>query len=88
MVRAYADARVTRVPTAEEIAAVERQLPDTRVQLAVREAMRLSELRDQDSYSFEVATVFVGADSQGQLEAKFQACMDRLPLVLEPLGHA
>jgi hypothetical protein len=45
--------------------------------------MRLSELRDQDSYSFEVATIFVGADSQAELEAKFHACMDRLPLRLE-----
>jgi hypothetical protein len=44
--------------------------------------MRLSELRDQDSYSFEVATIFVGANSQAELEAKFHACMDRLPLRL------
>jgi hypothetical protein len=83
MVRAYADARVTRVPTAAEIAQVEKEVPCTKIQCGVREGMRLSELRDQDSYSFEVATVFVGANSQAELEAKFHACIDRLPLRFE-----
>lgn len=84
MVRAYRDAGVKRVPTAAEIAVVEKEVPCTQIQVAVREGMRLSELRDQDSYSFEVATVFVGANSQAELEAKFHACMDRLPLRFEP----
>ncbi|MGA7979940.1 MAG: D-alanine--D-alanine ligase [Chromatiaceae bacterium] len=83
MVRAYTDARVKRAPTAAEIALVEKEVPCTQIQFAVREGMRLSELRDQDSYSFEVAAVFVGANSQAELEAKFHACMDRLPLSFE-----
>jgi biotin carboxylase len=87
MVRTYTDAWVTRVPSAAEIAAVEREVPCTRIQVAVRESMRLSELRDQDSYSYEVATVFVGANSQAELEAKFHACMDRLPLDFESLPN-
>jgi len=83
MVRTYADARVIRAPTAAEIARVESALPGTQIQISVREGMRLSELRDQDSYSFEVATLFVGANSQAELDAKFRACMDRLPLRLD-----
>jgi len=83
MVRAYTDARVIGAPTAAEIALVERDVPCTQIQVAVHEGMCLSELRDQDSYSFEVATIFVGANSQAALEAKFHACMDRLPLRLE-----
>jgi hypothetical protein len=83
MVRAYTDARVDRAPTAAEIALVEKEVPCTQIQFAVRKGIRLSELRDQDSYSFEVATVFVGANSEAELEAKFHACMDRLPLRLE-----
>jgi len=47
----------------------------------------LSELHDQDSYSFEVATIFVGARTPAELETKFHACMDRLPLHFEPLPH-
>ena len=87
MVRAYTDAWVNRVPTAAEIALVEKEVPCTQIQFAVREGMRLSELRDQDSYSFEVATVFAGANSQAELEAKFHACMDRLPLRVETCVH-
>jgi len=83
MVRAFADARVTRAPSAAEVALVEKEVPCTQVQSAVHEGMRLSELRDQDSYSFEVATIFIGANSQAELEAKFHTCMDRLPLQLE-----
>jgi hypothetical protein len=83
MVRRFADARVTRVPTAAEIQAVEAAVPHTRIQIAVTEGMYLSELRDQDSYSFEVATLFIGGNDQADLEAKYKACMDRLPLHFE-----
>jgi hypothetical protein len=85
MVRHYADARVTRVPTPAEVAAVEAAVPWAQIQVAVREGMRLSELPDQDSYSFEVATVFIGAHGQAELEAKFHACMHGLPLRFEPV---
>jgi hypothetical protein len=85
MVRRYDDARVTRVPTPEEIAATEAAIPDTGIQVAVREGMRLSDLRDQDSYSYEVASLFIGAGSRAELEGKFHACTDRLPLRFEPL---
>jgi hypothetical protein len=85
MVRHYADARVARVPAAAEIAAIEANIPGARILIEVREGMRLSELRDQDSYSFQVATVFVGANSPAEIEAKFHACMDHLPMRLETL---
>lgn len=87
MVRHYANALVTRAPTRDEIAAVEAAVPHTQIQMAVQAGMHLSELRDQDSYSYEVATVFVGADHQAELEAKFHACMDRLPLRVEPIAQ-
>lgn len=88
MVRHYTDARVTRAPNSAEIAAVEAAVPGTQIQVAVREGMLLSQLRDQDSYSFEVATLFIGANNQTELEIKFHTCMDRLPLCLEtrPIG--
>lgn len=83
MLRYYADARVTRAPDRAEIAAIEAAVPGTQLQVAVWQNMWLSELRDQDSYSYEVATVFVGGRNQPELEAKFHACMERLPLRLE-----
>jgi hypothetical protein len=88
MVRAFADARVTRVPTAAEISAVEQEVPGTTILVQVREGMLLSEMRDQDSYSYELATIFVGADNHAELESRFHACMARLPLHYEVLPKA
>lgn len=87
MVRRYADARVVRAPNDAEIEAVEAAIPFTRVQIPVREGMRLSELRDQDSYSFEVATVFIGGRTEADITGKFRTCLDRLPLRFESISE-
>lgn len=84
MVRRTEDARVVRVPTPEEIAAIESEWPGVTVQVAVTEGMRLSELQYQDSYSFEVATLFVGAQTPDELEQKYAAVMACLPLEFAP----
>jgi hypothetical protein len=47
--------------------------------------MRLSELPDQDSYSYEIGVLFVGADSQPELMRRYRRCKARLGLALEPL---
>lgn len=86
MVRRFADARVIRSPTAAEIADVESAVSFTTIQVPVRQGMQLSDLRDQDSYSFEVATIFVGAQDRAELEARFHACMERLPLDFAPVS--
>ena len=83
MLRRFRDALVTRVPTAQEITAVETEVSHSQVQVAVREGMWLSELHDQDSYSYEVATIFIGADSLEELEQKYSECLVRLPLDFE-----
>jgi hypothetical protein len=41
--------------------------------------MRLSELRDQDSYSYEIATLFMGADSHEKLLANYREAITMLP---------
>lgn len=70
MFRCHEDARVTRVPTQAELGAIEAKVPGVSMQIHVDEGMWLSELRNQDSYTYEVATVFVGADSHSELEQK------------------
>jgi hypothetical protein len=86
MVREFGDAIVARAPTAAEIAAAEAAVPHSHIAVAVEEGQRLSELRDQDSYSYEVATIFVGGDSEAALNERFGACMARLPLQFERNG--
>ncbi|MGM0574338.1 MAG: hypothetical protein ACQEXJ_01205 [Myxococcota bacterium] len=40
--------------------------------------MRLSDLRDQDSFSYEIATVHLGAEDQTELLARFRECAEML----------
>jgi hypothetical protein len=85
MLRHLEDARVTRVTSAEEIRRLEADNPGTIVQIMVREGVQLSSLRDQDSYTYEVAVLFIGANSKAELEASYSRIVDRLPLEFSPL---
>jgi len=85
MLRHYGDARVTRVPSPDELDALRDSEPDAAVQLLVEPGTRLSSLHDQDSYSYEVAVVFLGGDDTRDLEAKYERLRERLPLEFEPL---
>lgn len=44
----------------------------------VYEGMRLSELPDQDSYSFEIGELFLGGDSRDELTGRFHEAMRML----------
>ncbi|SEQ57149.1 ATP-grasp domain-containing protein [Streptomyces radiopugnans] len=77
--RQFTDGLVTRVPTAEEIERVEREVPGVRVTVKPQEGQRLSDMPGQDSYSFELAHVFVGADSEEEMRAKYDRCLAMLP---------
>lgn len=82
MVRRYADARVTRAPGDDAVAAIEAAVPGTRIQVHVKSGMHLSELpaQDQDSYSYETAVIFVGADRRRELFTKYDRVMEKLDL--------
>lgn len=76
--RRYEDALVTRVPTAEEIAALEAKFPGTVIHLQVEAGMRLSELIEQDSYSYALAIVYVGSRNQRELLSRWHAIANGL----------
>ncbi|MGA8262589.1 MAG: ATP-grasp domain-containing protein [Arenicellales bacterium] len=65
--RKFQDAVVKRVPTKAEIAGIESRFPGTTIRPQVKRGMRLSDLPEQDSYSFAVAHVFMGAGNQKRL---------------------
>ncbi|MHC3427292.1 ATP-grasp domain-containing protein [Streptomyces sp. DT18] len=69
--RRFRDGIVDRVPTAGEIAEIEREVPGVKVVIVPDEGVRLSEMPGQDSYSSELAHLYVGADSDKELEAKY-----------------
>jgi biotin carboxylase len=77
-VRRHEDAVVRRVPCEEEQQRLAQAIPGTLVKVHVREGMRLSELPNQDSYSFEVADLFVGADNEDELVGKSHRAAEML----------
>jgi len=81
-VRRYGDAFVKRVPGPEDIARLKREIPGTIVKIAVEPGKRLSELMDQDSYSFALAVLWIGASTPNQLEKRYEKALDILPFEL------
>lgn len=80
--RVRRDGVVRRVPTEEEVAALERRF-DAFIEVEVEEGERLSELVDQDSYSYILACVYLGADSREELLARYAELLDAMPLEVE-----
>lgn len=80
MLRHYEDSIVSRAPTQNELAQLEADFPGTQIQIEVKQGDRLSELRGQEIYSYEVAVIFMGGYSHEALMKRYQTLLERLPL--------
>ncbi len=80
------DAEVTRVPTRQEIAEVEARFPGTIVRPQIETGMKLSDLLEQDSYSYAICHLFIGGEHQKDLLDKYVQCQEMLPFEFKPLG--
>ncbi|WP_327268854.1 ATP-grasp domain-containing protein [Streptomyces sp. NBC_01218] len=78
--RWFGEGRVHQVPTPEEIARIEREIPGVRIDVVPEEGQRLSSVPQQDSYSYEVAHIFTGGDDEDELRSKFDRCVAALGL--------
>lgn len=76
--RRFEDGVLRRGPSPEEVARIEREIPGVRVTPVAREGQRLSELLGQDSYSFELTDVIVGARDEAELRAKYERAVSAL----------
>lgn len=76
--RRFTDGLVRRAPTEAGVEAVERDIPGTSVEVIVKPGDRLSNLPDQDSYSYGLANVHIGARNEDELEDKYNRCMAAL----------
>lgn len=74
----FRDATVARVPSRAEIAVAEEQAPGTRIASNVKKGMRLSELPEQDAYSYAVASIWMGASTQAKLLWNYEQVLKRL----------
>jgi len=74
----HGDATVMRVPSREEVEVIQRDVPGTWVLPQVEPGMRLSELPEQDSYSYAIAYVYMGARNQSTLLRNYDRVIRRL----------
>jgi hypothetical protein len=86
MWRVASNAIVARVPTEREIEQLRARVPELQLQIHVKEGMRLSELSDQDSYTYEIAVLFLGGDNELELQEKYAMCQESLHLHLHPVS--
>ncbi|MFC8535917.1 acetyl-CoA carboxylase biotin carboxylase subunit family protein [Streptomyces sp. NPDC057249] len=81
--RWFGEGTVREVPTPDRIAAIEREIPGVRIDMVPSEGQKLSTVPQQDSYSYEIAHIFTGADDEEGLRRKFDQCVAALGLTFE-----
>ena len=74
----FNDATIARAPSRAEIEVAAEQVPGTRIASYVKRGMKLSDLPEQDAYSYAVASVWMGAGKQSKLLWNYEQVMKRL----------
>ncbi|MBD3225291.1 MAG: ATP-grasp domain-containing protein [Caldithrix sp.] len=88
MLRTYEDGRVKKVPTVQEIKGLAERIPGTYVKVPVKSGQYLRDLNGQDSYSYEIANVFIGGRDQSDILEKYDQCLQHLTFEIETDRHA
>ena len=74
----FSDATASRVPSRAEIEVAAEQVESTRISSYLEKGMTLSQLPEQDAYSFAVASVWMGAKTRSKLLWNYEQVMKRL----------
>ncbi|MFC7407138.1 ATP-grasp domain-containing protein [Georgenia alba] len=82
------DGVVRSVPSEEDVAALQRELPDTHVTFQVAPGDQLSDLPHQDSYRFKLGSLYLGADDRDQLVERYRRALALLPFDIDPVPEA
>ncbi len=75
MLRVFRHGFVQRVPSSDDIARLYERFPEARLRVLVEKGQDLSELRFQDSYSYELAEIFLGGLNQADLLARYREAL-------------
>lgn len=79
------DAIVMKTPTQAQINDLKSRFPGLQVLIDVKPGMRLSELPNQDAYSWHIGTLFLGAASADELYERYRTCLDVLEFEYSPI---
>ncbi|MCF8336856.1 MAG: hypothetical protein K9I74_02630 [Bacteroidales bacterium] len=78
MLRTFEPGVVREIPSGEEIETLKKKYPDLAIKLNVKVGMNLDEMRGQDSYSYELANIFLGGKNQEELLEKYNDVVENL----------
>jgi biotin carboxylase len=81
--RRFTDGVVRVVPDAEELRRLTETMPGVAIEVLPQAGTRLSELPAQDSYSYELAELVIGARDEEELQAKYDRCVQELNFRIE-----
>lgn len=82
------DGIVQRVPDDDEIAAVEARHAPCVIEVVVPEGARLSEVEDQEPYSYELLDLYLAGPSEQAVEDKRRAVLEELDLRISDVDGA
>ncbi|MFO7756900.1 MAG: ATP-grasp domain-containing protein [Roseovarius sp.] len=74
----FNDATIARAPSKAELEVAAEQVAGTRIASYVTRGMKLSELPEQDAYSYAIASIWMGAGKQSKLLWNYEQVMKRL----------
>lgn len=83
----HGDAKVSHVPSAEEIEALSKEFNDALIELGVKQGDQLSELPEQPVYCYHIGDVWIGAESAEELQNCYRRLVPRIPLEFSDNGH-
>ena len=83
-VREWQDAIVTSVPDEDRVRELEERYAPCAIDVMVREGDQLSELPDQEAYSYVVAYVYLGRDNEEELHEAHGEVVDQMALEVTP----
>lgn len=84
MIRSYEDGVVERMPHPDEVARLQELMPQARFKAHVEESSRLAHLPYQDSYSFELGELYLGAPDRDELLRYYEDARGLLPIRYRP----
>jgi len=83
--RVFDDGVVTNIPSEKDLESIRNEIPDMRIKIWVEEGIKLSELYDQDSYSYKLASIYLGAQNKEELYKKREYCFRLLNFKIDPV---
>lgn len=86
MLRVFEDGVVRAAPTESDLAALTERFPEARARVLAHPGQRLAHLPYQDSYSYEIAEIFLGAESEDALLEKYREAQALLPFAFDASG--